>query len=248
MRKANIIEKTWIILQLAFYMLQVSVKSVFMAFIGKLSRKRSNKYIFQWARRIVKGAGITYKVFNPHNVNHLDGERYIIMANHSSHLDIPLSCVVFPNNVRMLVKQELRKIPLFGKAMYEGEFVFIDRKHARQALKDLHKAEDALKKGLTIWISPEGTRSLTGKLGRFKKGGFVIATETKAKIIPIGICGANQVLPPKTWDFHVEVPVEVHIGEPIDASEYTAANIRELMDRVEDSIEQLANTSMPEDS
>ena len=89
-----------------------------------------------------------------------------------------------------------------------------------------------MESGIIMWISPEGTRSKNGKLAAFKKGGFITAIESNATIIPIGIRGAFDILPAKTRRFNIHQKVEIHIGEPVDASQYRIDNKDELIDRV----------------
>ena len=105
-------------------------------------------------------------------------------------------------------------------------------KAIEQAKKDLKAAGEKMEDGIVLWIAPEGTRSRTGRLGSFKKGGFILAIETGAQIIPVGIRGSEKVLPAKTWDFYLDQQVDIHIGKPIDASAYTLENKDELIEAV----------------
>ena len=96
----------------------------------------------------------------------------------------------------------------------------------------MKKAREKMEDGIVLWISPEGTRSRTGRMGTFKKGGFILAIDAGAQLIPVGIRGSEKVLPAKTWDFFLDQKVEVHIGKPIDASAYTAEHKDELIEAV----------------
>ena len=69
-------------------------------------------------------------------------------------------------------------------------------------------------------------------MGTFKKGGFILAIEAGALIIPVGIRGSEKVLPPKTWEFFLDQKVDIHIGKPIDASSFTLENKDELIEAV----------------
>jgi 1-acyl-sn-glycerol-3-phosphate acyltransferase len=132
----------------------------------------------------------------------------------------------------MLTKKELFKIPLWGRGMAAGEFICIDRKNIEQAKQDLKKAREKMEDGIVLWISPEGTRSRTGRMGPFKKGGFILAIEAGAQIIPVGIRGSEKVLQPETWEFFLDQKVEVYIGKPIDASAYTLEHKDKLIEVV----------------
>ena len=166
------------------------------------------------------------------------------MCNHSSAYDIPLGFKVFPNeSIRMLAKKELAKIPLMGKAMSAAEFPFIDRKNRYQAIKDLDYMQQLMKSGIIIWIAPEGTRSKDGKLAPFKKGAFVTAIQAKAIIIPIGIRGAANILPARTFSVNLNQKAEIHVGKPIDTSQFTMKNKDELINQTFQAIKELIGES-----
>jgi 1-acyl-sn-glycerol-3-phosphate acyltransferase len=161
------------------------------------------------------------------------------MSNHSSLYDIPLIIMTMPGSIRMLTKKELFKVPLWGKGMKAGEFIAIDRHDFDQAKKDLKSAREKMESGIVLWIAPEGTRSRTGKLGEFKKGGVIMAIESGATIIPVGIIGSADILQPKTWDFYLGKEVKVNVGKPIEASGYSLENKEELLDVLRESITEL---------
>jgi 1-acyl-sn-glycerol-3-phosphate acyltransferase len=168
------------------------------------------------------------------------GRPVILMSNHSSLYDIPLIFTALPGSIRMLTKKELFRVPIWGRGLTAGEFISIDRKDREQAIRDLAVARDKMSSGIVLWVAPEGTRSRDGRLGEFKKGGFMLALETGATIIPIGIRGAAGVLPAKTLRFELGREAEVRIGAPIEASTYTLERRDELMEHVAEAIRELA--------
>jgi 1-acyl-sn-glycerol-3-phosphate acyltransferase len=143
----------------------------------------------------------------------------------------------------MLTKKELFKVPLWGRGMTAGEFIAIDRHDFEQAKKDLAAARAKMEDGVVLWIAPEGTRSRTGHMGSFKKGGFVMAVESGATIVPMGIQGTENVLPPKTMDLIFDQEVRIEIGSPIEASRYTLENKEDLMEEVRAAIAALCGES-----
>jgi len=169
---------------------------------------------------------------------------YIIMCSHASHYDIPLSFVALPGSLRMLAKKELSHIPVFGLAMRAAEFIFIDRHHRDQALRDLAAARAKMESGIVLWVSPEGTRSSDGQLLPFKKGCFHLAIETHAMIIPVAMRNISKVLPKGTFNLNLGVETEVHIGAAIDASAYSLEQRHELSLQVEQSMRQLLGQSV----
>ncbi len=184
---------------------------------GNATRERVDGLIYSWAVRLLRVVDVKPRVVGNKPV-YMKHQPYIIMSNHASLYDIPIILASLPGSIRMISKKELYYVPLFGKSIKHAEFIFIDRKNRAQAIQDLKKAKTKMQNGIIIWAAPEGTRSRDGHLGVFKKGIFKLAIETHAMIIPVGIRGARELLPPKTWQFHPGQNIEVHIGEPISAA------------------------------
>lgn len=242
--KANSLQAIKIIILSVFYMSLTCSRAVIRAMLGKINRKWADKEMHSWTDKVLQLVKVDYQIINPHKVTPQQGVPTIIMCNHTSLYDIPLSLKTFPkHSIRMLAKKELSKIPIMGKAMKVSEFPFIDRHNRRQAIEDLQYVQSLLKNGIIMWIAPEGTRSKTGKLSSFKKGAFITAIDVKAQIIPIGIRGAHNILPAKTYQFNLHEKAEIHIGKPIDASEYSLENKQALIDKVHGVMETLVGES-----
>ena len=238
--KISKLRTCWIIFLSALYTINTTGQSVLMRFLGKTNRAWVEKTLHLWVQRILDLVGVTCNIVNPYHVEPQAGQPTIIMCNHSSLYDIPISLKTFPNHpIRMLAKKELSKFPIMGKGMAAAEFPFIDRKNKRQAIKDLEAVEDLLKSGIVMWIAPEGTRSKDGQLAPFKKGAFITAIYSKATIIPIGIRGAFDILPARSLQFNINQTAEVRVGKPIDASAFTLKTKDELIDQVFQSIKHL---------
>lgn len=241
--RASKLRTLWIIFLSAVFTAHTCGKSSLKYLLGITSRKWCTEELQRWSNRLLKLVRVNYKVLNPHKVTPEPGKATIIMCNHASLYDIPLSLKVFPDKpVRMLSKKEIAKIPIMGKGMIAAEFPTIDRENRRQAIKDLEKVKNMLEDGIIMWIAPEGTRSKDGKLGQFKKGAFITAISTKATIIPIGIVGANNILPARSKTFNLNQTTEIHIGQPIDASKYTLHQKDELLNIVHEEMQTLLNT------
>lgn len=238
--KISKLRTLWIIFLSLVYTADTCGRSIVKRFVGKTSRSWVDTTLHRWVDRILKLVGVRCKVINPYGVKPEPGQATIIMCNHTSLYDIPLSLKAFPHHsIRMLAKKELSKIPIMGKGMAAAEFPFVDRKNRHQAIKDLASMRKLMETGIIVWVAPEGTRSKTGKLGAFKKGAFITAIEAKAKIIPIGIRGAAHILPARTTQFNINQLAEVHIGKVIDASRYTPATRDKLIERVFDEMTKL---------
>jgi len=238
--RANILQKLRIMIVTIYATLRITLIVLYKVNIrGGYPRWYGDKWLRWWAQQLVDAVGIDYSVNDPHGLAIEPGKRYIVMGNHRSHYDIPLSVLAIPGSVRMLTKKELFKVPLWGRGMTAGEFIAIDRHDFEQAKKDLAAARAKMEDGIVLWIAPEGTRSRTGRMGSFKKGGFVMAVEAGATIIPMGIQGSEKVLPPKTLDFVLDQKVTINIGAPIEASGYTLENKEDLMEAVRVAIADL---------
>ena len=208
--------------------LRAVIKSIFKS----ITRKWCDQELQRWTKRMIKLLRINATIVNPYNVTPQSGQSTIVVCNHTSLFDIPLSYLVFPqNSIRMLAKKELSKIPIFGKASTAAEFPFIDRHNRKQAMEDLKQLEQLMQSGIVMWIYAEGTRSKDGKLQPLKKGGFITAIQTKAKIIPVNIRGASNILPSKTFNIKLDQKVEINVGKMIDAAEYTLENKENLIEK-----------------
>ena len=210
--------------------------------LGKKSaavrRTISNAEVNRWGNDILKIFKVDLQLKKPDNFNFIPEKSYVLMSNHASHMDIPILFATFAGEkIGMLAKKELFKIPFLGMGMRLGGCVAIDREDPRQAVLDLREAERMmLEEGIRLWVSPEGTRSLDGNLGRFKKGGFRIALATHATIVPISIVGAHELLPAKTLDFHPGTTIKVLVGEPIDTANCKTEDLEKLMAVVHERI------------
>lgn len=240
MNRAGKLHNLWIIAASSYATAKLCIKGILKVSFGNFNRAWENKVTMQWSNRILNLVKVKLKIVNPNKVEPKKGNPTILMCNHTSLYDIPLSFQIFPDHtVHMLAKKELSKIPFMGTAMNKVGYPFIDRKDKQKAKKDLMVVQELLQKDIVIWIAPEGTRSKNGKLNRFKKGGFITAIQTQATIIPIGIRGAHKILPKKALSIYLNCQPEIHIGKPIDASKYTLDNKDELITTVYERMKQL---------
>ena len=138
-------------------------------------------------------AGVKVETVGLEKINAEDN--YIFISNHLSYFDIPILMKAIPNNVRFIYKDSLTKIPVLGWGMYLGKYIPINRDNVREAMKSLKKAAERIKNGISVVIFPEGTRSMDGTLGEFKRGIFVMADEAKVPLVPTTIIGSNSIMP-----------------------------------------------------
>jgi 1-acyl-sn-glycerol-3-phosphate acyltransferase len=120
--------------------------------------------------------------------------------------------------------------------MWASRHITIDRADPLAAIKSLKRAKERMAAGISIVVFPEGTRSRDGKLLRFKKGGFLLATQSNRPIVPVTINGSRQVLPAGAWQLRGGT-VEVIISEPIAVDGFGPGTLRHLSNQVRQAIE-----------
>lgn len=194
--------------------LAITLPTLADAMLGRLTLARADARLVSWSRAILRRADVDLTVEGLANIPR--DRACIYMSNHQSHFDIPILYSVFPATLRMVAKAELFKVPLWGRAMREAGFVRVTRSGDRaEAMAAMHECADAIARGVNIWIAPEGTRSPDGKIGKFKKGGFILARETGADIVAIAIDGSRTILPKNTKVIQKGARVRVVFSPPI---------------------------------
>lgn len=153
----------------------------------------SNPLMKIWTKAVLFIYGIKVNVYGKENIDAGKGKIYI--SNHASYLDIFLQLAYLPDNVRMIYKKEINKVPLLGWALFCAGFIALDRDRVREAMRSLDKAAKRVKNGLSVVIYPEGTRTIDGKVGEFKRGVFFLADKAKADIIPVTLSGTLELMP-----------------------------------------------------
>jgi 1-acyl-sn-glycerol-3-phosphate acyltransferase len=165
-----------------------------------------------------------------------NNEAIVLISNHQSNLDIQTLLGYFPKSLAFIAKKEMEKWPLIGRWMRAMGCIFLDRKNARQGMKDMKNAMDKIKKGYSYVIFPEGGRTPDGEVKDFKKGSFRLATETGAKILPVTIRGTYNIQKKGSLKVTANKNVKIIVDEPVDLSKLTRPEIKELDNKVRDII------------
>jgi 1-acyl-sn-glycerol-3-phosphate acyltransferase len=225
-----------VLLQAALETTKISIPTIADAVRGRTDYKVCDVRLDAWSKTLLDQARITLQITGREHV--VPGTSYVVMSNHQSHYDIPVMFQALGLRVRMIAKTELFKIPVMGRAMLDSGFVELDRSNRRRAVESMRVAKGRiLKDALSIWIAPEGTRSLDGRPGPFKTGGFYLALDAGVPILPVSIDGTIDVLRSGDTVVHKGRTVRVKIHPPIDVSEFTRPRMRDLMDIVRTRIE-----------
>ena len=168
-------------------------------------------------------------------------QSYIFVSNHQGAYDIFLIFGYLNVPIKWVMKQSLRKIPFVGKACEMAGFIFVDNSSPQAATRTISDAEQRLKNGTSIVLFPEGSRSDTGELGKFKKGAYQMALNLKLPVVPVTINGSYHVMPKHSWFFHPH-PLQLIIHEPIPTKNLPTDNLREVTSSIQTLLEQSRTT------
>jgi 1-acyl-sn-glycerol-3-phosphate acyltransferase len=139
-----------------------------------------------------------------------------------------------------LVAKENYRYPIWNLMLKRWRAIPIERKNKESAIQSIKTAERILKSGMHVVILPEGTRTITGNLLRFKKGGFHMAYNTKAPIVPVGCIGAFEFKPKNRWTLSPRT-ITLNYGAPIDPQCYEELGVEGLVKKTEEEIKRLTN-------
>lgn len=156
---------------------------------------------------------------------------YVVVSNHQSMFDIPL-LFVLPLNFKFVSKKEVYRIPVFGLTLWLRRDVAIERGGTSSTKRMLYRCKDLIRKGLSVVIFPEGTRTRTGRIERFKEGAFMVAKTAGADLLPVVIEGNYDMKKEKGFGFKMPHRFTVRILEPVPAETVRGTDIRTLSARV----------------
>lgn len=170
--------------------------------------------------------------------NEEPGKSYIVMANHRSMYDIPAVHYLLGRgrDLRWIGKKEMLRVPVFGWAYGLSRHIAIDRQNRRKGIEALKRAAAASKEGVSFVIMPEGTRSLDGSLGPFKKGGFHLAVDTGLPILPVAIEGSEKLMRKGAW-WILHGTITVTVRPAIPTADLTKTDLTPLLERVRAEIQ-----------
>ena len=146
-----------------------------------------------WARIILKTLLIPVKV---EGSQHLEKDQsYVFVSNHQGAFDIFLIYGYLGRNFKWMMKHQLRKIPFIGYACEKSHQIMVDKRGPKKIQKTYETAREILKEGYSVTVFPEGARTFTGHMGKFKRGAFALADELQLPVVPLTINGSFDILP-----------------------------------------------------
>jgi 1-acyl-sn-glycerol-3-phosphate acyltransferase len=205
--------------------------------LSKLTASARPLYqLTEWGFRVAFGlAGIRITTENRERLG--DVRNTLIVSNHTSHLDAPALFLALRVPFVALAKREVFSIPLFSTVLLRAGFIPIQRGDRTEAAGAVARMTAALRQGASVLVFPEGTRSATGALGPFKKGGFLAAVGAGSRIVPVAVHGTLSLMPRHGYALRPG-HVRVSVLDPVDAGGYSesdrdlvVAEVRSRIDR-----------------
>jgi 1-acyl-sn-glycerol-3-phosphate acyltransferase len=165
-----------------------------------------------WSRFTFWFFGMKVSVIGYENLDPI--KPYIFVSNHASMFDIPTVFVALKGNVNIVFKKELTYVPIWGWALRYGHFIMIDRSNPRKAMASIERAAESVRKGSSVVLFPEGTRTPDGKLQPFKRGAFSLAAKAGVPVVPLTINGTFAIMPKGSLNIK-PANISVVLGKPI---------------------------------
>jgi 1-acyl-sn-glycerol-3-phosphate acyltransferase len=197
-----------------------------------------------WSRILLRAAGVRVEL---EGAEVIDPDRsQVLVANHVSWFDVLALSAFLPGSYRFVAKQELGRIPFFGPAWQACGHISIDRSDRNAAIRSLAVARRQLEQDHpTIILFPEGTRSVDGRLQRFKRGAFVLAIQTGVDVVPAAIMGSRDVM--RKGSFRIRSgTVRIRFGTPIEVEGLEMEDRGLLTDRARSAVGALLEASPEE--
>ncbi|MFW6180951.1 MAG: lysophospholipid acyltransferase family protein [Spirochaetota bacterium] len=210
--------------------------------------RRKDEYMHRmnraWSRILLRGfLGVRLRVVGLEHLEDAGGGPFIIVSNHRSYTDILIGNAVMPLQFRWLAKESLFRLPLLGVAMRLAGYVPVARERSVSASRSLERVMEVLREGKSVWIFPEGTRTRQDRLGRFKRGAFLIALKSGFPLLPVVLVHSDLVFqtPLKAVSREVTVvigtPLRLERPAPGTAADGERAAMERFMSRVRETIQ-----------
>lgn len=233
----RIIRSGCLYLIFGLYMLYSLLLAVKLFFIFKIKgQEAADRYAVKkghgWGKFVIKLAGLNINVIGKEN---LPQDTFLIVSNHQSFLDIPVLLGIINRPLGFVAKKEVEKVPILSFWMTRLHCVFMDRENIREAIKSINEGIENLKKGYSMVIFPEGTRSKGKDIKEFKKGSLKLGTKANVPIVPVTIEGSYKV-----WEedhgLLKRANITIQISEPIYINNLSREELNNLSETIRQTI------------
>ena len=186
-----------------------------------------------WGRLIFRISRVKVEI---DGLSRLDpGGSYIFASNHLSMFDIWAFLAYLPFQIRFVSKASLFRWPFLGWHLKRAGHLCVDRRRPRQVMRDFQKVARKFENGISIVVFPEGRRSWGKTVAPFKRGSFLLATQSQAPIVPVTIIGAHRLLPRGSMLISPG-RMRMIIHSPLEYEQYKSQELGALAASVRDTI------------
>jgi len=204
----------------------------YVALVGRRNRDspKIEQTIQTWAQRFLRIPPVEIQVSGREHVE--PGRGYVVVSNHISNFDIPVLFRAIPAPIRFLAKKELYKVPLMGPGMDAAGIVKVDRGGALSTREAINTAaRETYRRGFSLMVFAEGTRSRTGEMADFRTGAVRIARDNGTDLLPVVISGSFDINPPGSILIY---PGRVHVRilPPVPSADIAPNQIRPVTDQM----------------
>ncbi len=195
----------------------------------------SHRVASLWAWLILRTCRVKVEVEGGEQL--VPGRTYVLASNHQSLFDTPILFAYLPLSFRILYKKSLNRIPFLGWHLFLSGHIGVERENPSRARDSLDHAADRIRKGTSVVVFPEGTRSYDGVMKNFRKGSFRLAIKARTPVVPLTIADSHLVMKrgrvtvyPRTVRLTIDRPIEI---EDLDESDAAALSdrVREVVAR-----------------
>lgn len=159
----------------------------------------------------------------------------IFAANHTSSADAPAVVGAIPRRIAILLKRSLFEWPIVGQAFQLAHFIPVDRSHRESAIESIERATEALRKGQSFLVYPEGTRSNDGRLQEFKKGTAVMAIKAGVPVVPVACSNAHRIMEKRKLRIKPG-RIVVEFLDPIDPAGYAFEERQAMIEKIHEAL------------
>ncbi|MCP4521095.1 MAG: 1-acyl-sn-glycerol-3-phosphate acyltransferase [Cytophagales bacterium] len=191
-----------------------------------------------WSPVILFFSGVEFEIKGLDRVDF--SKPHVFVANHQSFIDIVCIFKAIPVNLYFVAKKELKRMPFVGWYLAAMKMIFIDRSNRIKSAESLKKASMLIRNGKNVIIFPEGTRSVDGEIGMFRKGAFLMAKEAEVSVVPMYLEGPKDVWEANTWKIR-KGKIRLVIGEPISHTDFSKDEIVSFANTTREKVLALKN-------